>query len=208
MARKSAPVNDPPVAGDVSNDVSEEDILRGFEALHGYVDITPQDFRELYIRIHTLARDRLFQRQTAKDIMTTPVFTIRQDNSIGECINLLAEKAVSGGPVVDAQGVVTGVISEKDILRLLGKQPETRLMRLIDDSTRQALYLSPELLRQSVTAAMSSPAVTAGPETNLGQLAHIFEKLAINRLPIVDAGGGALGIITRENMIRAISELV
>jgi len=206
MVKKSAPV-DAPVVVDVASDVSEEDILRGFEALRGYVDITPQDFRELYIRIHTLARDRMFQRQTAKDIMTTPVFTIRQDSAIGECINLLAEKAVSGGPVVDAQGSVVGVISEKDILRLLGKQPETRLMRLIDDSTHQALQPAPELLRQPVAAAMSSPAVTARPETNLGQLAHIFEKLAINRLPIVDAAGRALGIITRENMIHAISEL-
>jgi len=207
MAKESAQMNATPVPEQVSLEVSEEDILQGMEALQGYVDITPQDFRELYVRIHALARKRLFQRQKAKDIMTTPIVAVRADSSIGECVNLLAQKAISGAPVVDAQGRAVGVISEKDILRILGKQPEIRLMRLIDDSTHQPLQPSPELLRQSVTAAMSAPAVTAGTETNLGELARIFEGSAINRLPIVDSSGTVLGIITRENIIKALSRL-
>lgn len=188
-------------------ELSEEDILLGMEALQGYVDLTPQDLRELYARIRVLAHERLLRERRAEGIMTTPVFSISQDSSIGECISLLAEKAVSGAPVVDAGASIVGVISEKDILRLLGRQPEIHLMRLIDESARRPLQIAPELLRGRVATAMSAPAVTAGPASSLGELAHIFERRAINRLPIVDASGAVLGIITRANIIHAVSEL-
>ena len=49
--------------------------------------------------------------------------------------------------------------------------------------------------------------MAAGPETPLDELARIFGRHAINRLPVTDEHGAVLGIITRADMIRAISEL-
>lgn len=197
----------PPVANRPLPPLSEEDILRGMEALHGFVDLTPQDFRALYANVHALAYERLLRERTAADIMTSPVATVGESSSVGECIGLLAEREISGAPVVDARGTLVGIISEKDILRLLGKRPETHLMRLIDDSTRQPLQPSPTLLQAGVATIMSTPVVAAGPETTLAELARIFGGHAINRLPVADGHGVVLGIITRADMIRAISEL-
>lgn len=197
----------PPVTNRPLPPLSEEDILRGMEALRGYVDLTPQDFRVLYANVHALAYERLLRERTAADIMTSPVVTVRESSSVGECIGLLAEREISGAPVVDARGIIVGIVSEKDILRLLGRRPETHLMRLIDDSIRQPLQPSPVLLRAGIAVIMSAPVVAAGPETTLGELARIFGSHAINRLPVTDGHGMVLGIITRADMIRAISEL-
>lgn len=188
--------------------LSEEDILRGMEALRGYVDLTPQDFRELFAKVHAFSHERFLREYTAANIMIKPVFSIWEDSSVGDCIGILAERKISGAPVVDDSGILVGVISEKDILRLLGKGPETHLMQLIYDSIRQPLHPSSSVLLARVGEIMSAPAVTALPETNLAYLAHIFGEHAINRLPIADKTGKVLGIITRSNMIRAISGLV
>lgn len=52
----------------------------------------------------------------ARDIMTRNVITISPDTRVAEIARLLAEKAVSGTPVVDG-GKVVGVVSEGDLVR-------------------------------------------------------------------------------------------
>jgi CBS domain-containing protein len=54
----------------------------------------------------------------AKDIAKYGVITIEKDKSVYDAIRKLVEKNISGLPVVDDTGLV-GIISEKDVLRLL-----------------------------------------------------------------------------------------
>jgi nucleotide-binding universal stress UspA family protein len=52
-----------------------------------------------------------------KDVMTTQVVAVRSDASYREMAALLRAYRVSGLPVVDAEGIVVGVVSETDLLR-------------------------------------------------------------------------------------------
>ena len=56
---------------------------------------------------------------TARDIMTRAVITFRPEASIFEAIRVLLTKHISGAPVVDADGIVVGMLSELDCLRVL-----------------------------------------------------------------------------------------
>lgn len=206
--------------------ISEEDVIEGMRELRGYFDITPRDFKELYTTVDAFAKKRLMREVTARTIMTQPVFTINAWDSIETLIALLAEKNISGVPVLGndpAQGKsggpgqdtpgtgnlrIVGVVSEKDILALLGKRPDAHLMLLVADAAKRPWSVSPEDLREPVSEIMNIPALTVNEDSSLGELTRIFQKKNINRVPVVDKNGSPLGIITRSDMISAISRLL
>ena len=51
-----------------------------------------------------------------RDIMTTPVHTVRQDAPVADAAELLAAKGVTALPVVDAADALVGMVSEGDLL--------------------------------------------------------------------------------------------
>lgn len=54
---------------------------------------------------------------TAKDIMTSPVITVRDTMSIEEVADLFSDKMISGAPVLDENERIVGVVSLSDIVR-------------------------------------------------------------------------------------------
>jgi CBS domain-containing protein len=101
-----------------------------------------------------------------KDIMTTHVVVARSDTSYREMTSALRAKRVSGLPVVDAEGIVVGVISETDLLtkRALDRRPgwlpgrkhvATAELTAVDLMTRPAVTTSPDELVSNV--ARSGP---------------------------------------------------
>jgi len=52
-----------------------------------------------------------------KDIMTTDVITVSENDTIERCANLLSIHDLSGLPVLDGQGQVKGIITEGDLIR-------------------------------------------------------------------------------------------
>jgi len=56
---------------------------------------------------------------TLRSIMTKEVLTVKPDTSVYEAANILVNKQISGLPVTDNDNRLLGIISEKDILRLL-----------------------------------------------------------------------------------------
>lgn len=54
---------------------------------------------------------------TAKDIMTSPVITVKADRSIEEVSDLLTDRMITGAPVVGDSGKPVGVVTLSDIVR-------------------------------------------------------------------------------------------
>jgi len=54
----------------------------------------------------------------AKDIMSTNVISVKKDDPIFEAVKLLVENNISGLPVVDDDMILTGILSEKDVVDL------------------------------------------------------------------------------------------
>jgi CBS domain-containing protein len=118
--------------------------------------------------------------QKAKDIMKYGVITVRKDASIYEAIGILIEKDISGLPVVDQTGQV-GIISEKDVLRLLYEK---------------------ESVSGTVGEFMTSTVVSFEPEDSLSDICECFVQNAFRRVTILEAGR-LVGVVTRADMIRA-----
>ncbi len=151
--------------------------------------------------------------QTARDIMTTDVISITGDKTLQEAIDLMARHNISGLPVTDAQNMLTGIISNTDIIHYSQKVNVVPLFDLsgwisphtdIDDLTslRRGIDL---LARTKVSALMKRKVYTAGEETALIEIAGLISRRQINRVPIVNREGKLTGIITRADMVRSIA---
>ena len=64
---------------------------------------------------------------TVREIMRTEVVTVAPDMSVHDLARLLADKEISGAPVVDVDGEVLGVVSMTDVIRLAAGEADVRV---------------------------------------------------------------------------------
>ena len=86
-------------------------------------------------------RERVAQRQV-KDIMTTKVVTVSPMNTLEDALLLMQQTKVGGFPVVDAHGLLLGIISIRDLMRafinvLAIEEPGTLLCIVVEDKIGQ-----------------------------------------------------------------------
>ncbi len=144
-----------------------------------------------------------------RDIMTRKVVTVEATDTLEFAATLIKQKDISGMPVVEKDGRVVGVLSEKDILRALrdraGLTMPGGLFELILDpsAARQKDLLvkcRSVLQKVKVGEAMTSPAKTISPDTLTVQAARQMLTLHINRMPVVE-NGKLVGIVSRANVL-------
>ena len=127
-----------------------------------------------------------------RDVMTTPVVSVRSEASYREMAAALRAHRVSGLPVVDAEGIVVGVVSETDLL------------------TRLAVNRRPRRRRTpagELTAAdlMTRPAVTTSPDELVTSVARLMSSRKLRRVPVVDSRGRLVGIVCRSDVLSVYS---
>jgi CBS-domain-containing membrane protein len=184
-------------------DISELDVIAAMKEIQGYIDISPGDFREVFQVAYTHALQRIRNSLKAQDIMTGAVHCAGLEMDMMQAAAFLADKKVSGAPVVDADGKVAGVISEKDFLARMGLGKSTTFMQIIAHCLNNKGCLVNSLRNSSVRDIMTTPAVTADPGITIGAIAALFGQRQINRLPIVDAENRPIGIVTRTDLVQS-----
>lgn len=122
-------------------------------------------------------------KRKAKDVMQYGVVTVSKDESIYRAVGLLAERKVSGLPVIH-EGRLEGIISEKDVLKLLY---ETEFLPgLVED------YMTREVVAFDI-------------EDPLVEIRNCLIENAFRRVPVIYQQRLA-GVITRADLIRAYME--
>lgn len=154
------------------------------------------------------------RRILAREIMTSPVITVRPETPFRELVELMMRHRISGLPVVDQTGRLVGIVTEADLLHKEETPPpgpplipwhgaSLRLERLVDRYQKATGTTARDLMTENV--------VTATEETPVRQVAHLMLSHGINRVPIV-RDGQVVGIVTRADVLkvftRADAELV
>ena len=128
---------------------------------------------------------------TARDLMATNLLSFRPDQTILEVIGLLLKQEISGGPVVDAHGMLIGELSERDCLKMLASED---------------FYLMPEEESARVADCMTAGGRTIPPDLGIYAMAHYFLTSPIRRLPVV-LHGKLLGQVSRRDVLRGMEEM-
>ena len=120
-----------------------------------------------------------------KSIMTIGVITVKVDTPIYEALYLLAKNKISGIPVVDDEDQVVGVLSEKDVLRIL-------VDKKLD-------------IKSTVDDYMSHDIICFTEEDSAIDVCKFFIRSHIRRVPIV-RDDKLVGIVSRADIIPLILE--
>ena len=141
-----------------------------------------------------------------RDVMVTPVITVKPSTTVKEVAGLFLEKRISAAPVVDSQEKLVGIVSEGDLLHRVEAGTERHhswwLEAFIGNDTLAAEYVKAHGLK--VSDVMTSRVVTASPQTPLHEVATLMEKNAIKRVPVLE-NGQLVGIVSRANLIQAVA---
>jgi CBS domain-containing protein len=138
------------------------------------------------------------------ELMTTDVLTIGPEGSLKDVASLFSERGISGLPVVGDRGQVLGVVSEADILfKERGDRPEKR--SFVGWLLSGGFEAEAKLDARTVGEAMTSPALTIEAGQQVYEAAQKMTTHGVNRLPVVDADGKLVGIVTRTDLVRAFT---
>jgi CBS-domain-containing membrane protein len=143
----------------------------------------------------------------AKDIMTRDVVTVVPLTSVHEVAALLVKHRISGIPVTAPDGRLLGIVSEGDLVERaeVGTDPKGKWWL---DGFSNTLALANQCAKAhgtTVADVMTRRIATVGPEANLADVAHILQAHHVKRVPVVQ-DGKLLGIITRSDIVRAVSD--
>ena len=195
MTKQKQMTNSPPLA------LSDQDIYDAMKEIPGYLDITPGDFKDLYLVVYQQAIQKIVESVKASDIMTKEVVSAPPSMSIQDAADLLAAQKVSGVPVVDDRDQVIGVLSERDILTRMAGSEENSFMDVVAQCLKAKGCAAQAIRDQHVHDVMTSPAVTVPATANLQEIRSLLKEKGINRVPVVDAQGLLVGIVSREDIV-------
>ena len=184
-------------------DISDADVYAAMKDISGYLDITPGDFKDLYLKAYQHAVQRLTQAVKARDVMTREVASVGRDTPLTEVAEIMARRGISGVPVIDQDRKVVGVISEKDFLVAMAGPEARTFMDVVTSCLRERACLAVPVKVRSAGDLMTAPAVTVDPDTPVMQVAEILTQKKINRVPVVDEEGRMVGIVSRADVVRS-----
>ncbi len=151
------------------------------------------------------------------DIMVKEVVAFKPTDPIHYVAWSLRSRRISGAPVIEDRKVV-GVISERDIMRLL-EEKNIRINLFLPsplDVIELPLKMKKELAKVAeviektaktpVEEIMTKKVMTVTRDTSVGEAAKLMGDRKINRLPVVDQEGNLVGIITRGDIIGTLVE--
>lgn len=148
--------------------------------------------------------------KTVADVMTRDPITVSPDTSLTEVIKILAERRISGLPVVNSTGKLIGIISETDLMwQETGVTPPAYIMLLdsviyLENPARYERDLH-KALGQTVEEVMTPNAVTIAPDKPIREAAQLMHERDVHRLPVLDESGRVIGIVTRGDIVRTMA---
>lgn len=125
-----------------------------------------------------------------EDYMTKKLITFSPDQSILEVMESFAKNKISGGPVLDDNGFLVGIISEADCMKQIS----------------ESRYFNLPILEKSVSTYMTKNVETIPNNISIFDAAGVFDKHRRRRLPVMK-NGILVGQISRKDIVIAALKL-
>jgi len=184
-------------------ELSDDDIYEAMRDIPGYLDVTPGDLKAIYVHAYRHAFERIACSVRARDLMTRTVHAVNRETPLRDVAEIMARNEISGVPVVDENGRVVGIISEKDFCSHMGDGRTRSLMGVVSNCVRNQGCFAMTIREQKAADIMTSPVNTVREDTVLREISAVLTENNINRVPVVDREGHLVGIVSRADIVRA-----
>lgn len=128
----------------------------------------------------------------AEDVMSSPAVSLPSDASLTETQHLFRERRFRHVPVINDQGQVMGIVSDRDIWRRAADPALSQFSNAVDPALT------------TIVQCMSHPVLVADPDTEIRGIARVMLEEHVGAMPIVSQTGRLLGIITRSDILRML----
>lgn len=148
--------------------------------------------------------------QTAKDIMTRDVLTVRPDTTIRELSSILVKNEVSGVPVVDDKGGLYGIVTENDLITRNKRLHIPTVVSFLDaaiylESSKKFEEEVKRLCATTVKEICARNVISIAEDTTVLDIATIMAEKKVHLLPVVK-DGKVIGIVGKRDMVRAVAQ--
>ncbi|MFN8474803.1 MAG: DUF190 domain-containing protein [Anaerolineae bacterium] len=148
-------------------------------------------------------RERLAAGRRVSDVMSHDVASVRPDTPLHDVTRLLVDRDVKAAPVVDGDRRVVGIITGGDLLTRGGLPVRLSLQKdLPSDLAAHHLRVLEEGGKTAADIMTAQPA-TIQAAAPLNDAARLMAQRHVKRLPVVDADGRLVGIVSRLDVLRA-----
>ena len=130
-----------------------------------------------------------------RDVMTPDPFTLGRNDRLSIADEVMSQQRIRHIPVLDDDGQLAGVISQRDLFR-------GALLRALGYGSRAEQMM---LETVAIKEAMTEEVVTTTPETSLSEAARKMVERGVGCLPVL-ADGKLVGIITEGTFTRVAAE--
>lgn len=162
--------------------------LHAVLAEHGEpLDVSEDDLQEILVQAEMRAHRRRFGALRCADFMARDVVSVPPDYSCLQALEVLQRHRVSALPVTAASGALLGIVTLLDLL--LPKQHS-----LAEPPDRSA----------QVWQVMTTHVITARPSDLIEQLVPLFSDRGLHHMPVLDAAGQVVGMVTQSDLIAAM----
>jgi len=134
---------------------------------------------------------------TVKDIMSVGVKIVQPEDDLRKVLSILSEYKITGLPVVLKDKIV-GIVSQSDIIKIMNE-------RGIINPERDVVELS-QLEKLKVNDIMTKNPIVINQNEKITDASDLMYKRDVERLPVVDDKNNLVGIITREDIIRGMTD--
>lgn len=145
----------------------------------------------------------------ARDLMTRDIAVVHPETPLRRAVQIMADRHLSGLPVVDARGALLGMLTEGDLIRWQEGLPahEEHWLEHLGEGFELAPAFVAALLaeRHTVRHAMhQGPVVTVPDDMPAPEIAQVMHARGIKRVPVVQ-DGQLVGIVARSDLVRMLA---
>ena len=148
-----------------------------------------------------------------RDVLSAPAVLVDEKARAIDAVMQMRTHNVAGLPVINARGKVVGVLSQKDIARVVvGTSRFPTVEGLLDvlldglaDRPGASLQRQRTVLEHTpVGEIMSRPAIVIRSDASLALAARVMRDRVVNRLPVVD-DGRLVGVVARSDVLQGLA---
>lgn len=147
------------------------------------------------------------------DIMERDVYFVRPDQSVAETMRYMAEKRISGLPIINEDGKLEGFVSDGDLMLYmfkLGQRHDPLFAENLGDLHAEDLNaigeLKAELESEPVMNLATRKVVTVYLDDLYDDACRFLSKKKIKKVPVVDHNQRVVGVLSRSMMVRHLFE--
>ncbi|HET7481261.1 MAG TPA: CBS domain-containing protein, partial [Actinomycetota bacterium] len=130
-------------------------------------------------------RDYNHPTMTVRDIMTEAAVTDSPDDTLAEAAAKMRQQQTGSLLVMEGEAL-SGIVTERDVLRIVGEGKDPKSVSLRD--------------------AMTTDVVTVRPDSSIREAAQLMFDKWFRHLPVTDEGGRVVGIISLRDLLTLVAE--